>query len=81
MKLSFSTRGWKGYTFSEFCDAAKDMGFSGIELHNLRDEAFCGEGNVCDPVMAGIFTRRLADMGLSIPCVDSGCNIEDVAAL
>ena len=81
MKLSFSTRGWKGYTFSEFCDAAKDMGFSGLELHNLRDEAFRGDGNVCDPVMANIFTRRLSDMGLSIPCVDSVCNIADAAML
>ena len=81
MKLSFSTRGWKGYTFSEYCDAAKDMGFSGIELHDLRAEAFQGDGNIFDPVMSGIFTRKLSDMGLSIPCIDSVCNIADAAML
>ena len=81
MKLSFSTRGWKDYSFSQFCDAAKNMGFHGLELHDLRDPAFHGEDRIFDPDTAGLTTRKLADMGLSIPCIDSVCNIADKALL
>ena len=34
MKLSFSTKGWHNRTFDDFCEIAKDLRFSGIELHN-----------------------------------------------
>ncbi len=81
MKLSFSTRGWKGYRFTDFCEAARDMGFAGIELHDLHAPAFGGENGIFDPVTAGLTARRVADMGLAIPCIDSVCNIADEAAL
>ena len=32
MKLSFSTKGWYGKSFEEFCEIAKELRFSGIEL-------------------------------------------------
>ena len=35
MKLSFSTRGWPGFSFDEMLDVATEMGFSGIEVYNL----------------------------------------------
>ena len=42
MKLSFSTKGWHGYSWNDFCAAAKSMHFSGIELHNIGG-AFFGD--------------------------------------
>ena len=32
MKLSFSTKGWHTPTFEQFCEAAEDLRFQGIEL-------------------------------------------------
>ena len=40
MKLSFSTKGWHGLSFAEFCDAAQELGFEGIELHNVHNPLF-----------------------------------------
>ena len=40
MKLSFSTKGWHGRSFEDFCDIAKDMKFEGIELHNIHNPLF-----------------------------------------
>ena len=40
MKLSFSTKGWHGISFDEFCGAAEDLGFKGIELHNIHNRLF-----------------------------------------
>ena len=36
MKLSFSIRGWQGYTWEDFCRAARDMKLQGIELHDIH---------------------------------------------
>ncbi len=36
MKLSFSTKGWKGDSFRHFCDTAAELGFAGIELYDLH---------------------------------------------
>ena len=40
MKLSFSTKGWHGRSFDDFCQIAKDMKFEGIELHNIHNPLF-----------------------------------------
>ena len=40
MKLSFSTKGWHDNDFDGFCDIAKDLKFSGIELHNIHNRLF-----------------------------------------
>ena len=35
MNLSFSTKGWQGYSWEDFCTAAVDMKLQGIELHDI----------------------------------------------
>ena len=40
MKLSFSTKGWNGYSFQNFCDIANELGFSGIELYDIHSPDF-----------------------------------------
>ena len=36
MKLSFSTRGWPGFSWEEMLETASDMGFAGVEVYNLQ---------------------------------------------
>ena len=40
MKLAFSTKGWHSPTFPQFCEAAQDLRFQGIELHNIHNRLF-----------------------------------------
>ena len=40
MKLSFSTKGWHGYSWDELCNIAEKQGFNGIELHNINNSSF-----------------------------------------
>ena len=42
MKLSFSTNGWSGFTWEDFYTMAKDLGFAGIEIHDVSEQAFQG---------------------------------------
>ena len=44
MKLSFSTKGWHGYSFETFCRASAELGFAGIELHNIHSPLFSERG-------------------------------------
>ena len=40
MKLSFSTKGWNGYSFQEFCDMAQNIGFDGFEIYDINNDNF-----------------------------------------
>ena len=42
MKLSFSTNGWNGFTWEDFYTMAKDLGFAGIEIHDVKEQTFQG---------------------------------------
>ena len=41
MKLSFSTKGWHDASWEDFLTAAQDLGFEGIEIHNLTRFGIC----------------------------------------
>jgi fatty-acyl-CoA synthase len=75
MKLSFSTFGWDGYTWSELCRMAKEIGFAGIEIHDVHEPVFSGKVGIFDPAMANAANRDLIEQRLQIPCIDSSCNI------
>ena len=81
MKLSYSTRGWRGKSWQEFCDIATEMEFGGIELHNIHDPIFTGPNGIFDATMTASTKRKLIELGLSIPCIDSVCNIADADAI
>ena len=76
MKLAFSTDYWKGYTWSEYCAFAKNMQFSGIEIHDIDKPAFTASGAIFSENTPAV-ARRLANMGLSIPCIDTVFNMAD----
>ena len=74
MKYSFSTKGWHGRTFEEFCDIASQMNFSGIELHNIHNSLFADKDGAFYNYAAASTIRRLYEKKLSIPCIDAICN-------
>ncbi len=77
MKLSFSTFGWHSYTWRDFCGIAKDGGFAGIEVHNIREPKLSEKAGVFDPAMANAAHRKMTECGLSIPCIDTWHDIAD----
>ena len=72
MKLSFSTKGWQEYCWQDFCRMAKEYGFQGIELHDLRDGFLRGLNG---PLLPSAALRQLMDLELELPCLDLLCDI------
>ncbi len=79
MRFSFSTKGWHGHTFEEFCDIASQMNFSGIELHNINNRLFTDKDGAFYNYAAASTVRRLYEKKLSIPCIDAICNPSDAS--
>ena len=79
MKLAFSTKGWHGPTFEEFCDVAARLRFDGIELHNIRGEAFTAKDGALRDYAAAATLRAMREQGLQVACVDLIGNVADPA--
>ena len=79
MKLSFSTKGWHNRSFEDFCDIAKDLKFKGIELHNIYNSLFSERDGAFHDYAAAATVRKLYEMKLSIPCIDTICDPSDKA--
>ena len=79
MKLSFSTKGWHNNSFEEFCDIAQDLGFQGIELHNIYNRLFTDKDGAFHDYTAAATLRRLYEKKLQIPCIDTISDIADKA--
>ena len=80
MKFSFSTKGWHGHTFEEFCEIAQSMGFSGIELHNIHNRLFTDKDGAFYGYASAATLRRLYEKKLQIPCIDAICDPADEKA-
>lgn len=77
MRLSFSTKGWYNSSFEDFCDAAVDLRFKGIELHNIHNRLFTEKDGAFHDYTAAATLRRLYEKKLKIPCIDV---VGDIAA-
>ena len=77
MKLSFSTNGWHGFDFDEFTAMATDLGFDGIELHNVGSDVLSGPGAPFSAKKRVATARELWRLGLSVPCIDVLGDIAD----
>ena len=77
MKLSFSTNGWNGFTWEDFYTMAKDLGFAGVEIHDAANQAFQGVNGPLRPENISKTARSLANLGLTIPCINVLCDISD----
>ena len=77
MKFSFSTKGWHGRTFDEFCDIAQSMSFAGIELHNIHNSLFTDKNGAFHDYAAAATLRKMYEKKLQIPCIDAICDPAD----
>ncbi|MBQ7740328.1 MAG: AMP-binding protein [Eubacterium sp.] len=77
MKLSFSTKGWYGISFDDFCNTAVDLGFKGIELHNIHNPLFTDKDGAFHDYTANATLRKLYEKKLSLACMDTICDISD----
>ncbi len=76
MKLSFSTRGWQGFSWNEMLDTAIDMGFLGVEVYNVQDSTdLIDRGGPFHKYNTAATVRDLREKGLGIPCFDSSIDI------
>ncbi|MBR2406943.1 MAG: AMP-binding protein [Clostridia bacterium] len=80
MKFSFSTKGWHNSTFEEFCDIAQELGFEGIELHNIHNRLFTAKDGAFHDYTAAATLRRLYEKKLQLPCIDAIGDIADPSA-
>ncbi len=75
MKLSFSTKGWHDSSFEDFCDIAQELGFQGIELHNIHNRLFTEKDGAFHDYAAAATSRRLYEKKLKLTCIDTVCDI------
>ncbi len=75
MKLSFSIKGWHRRDFEDYMDAAKEYGFAGIELTDIINTGFAEKGGALDKYNCQSTARKLYEAGITIPCMDSACDI------
>ena len=77
MKLSFNTNGWNGFGWEDFYSMAKDLGFAGVEIHDISRSVYYGIGGPLREENIAKTVRTLSSLELSIPCIDALCNIAD----
>lgn len=76
MNLSFSSRGWTDFSWDDMIETAIDLRVKGIEVYNIqKDPALMGKGGPFHKYNTAATTRKLRDKKLTIPCVDSSCDL------
>ena len=81
MKFAFSTKNWKGYSWSDFCLTAQDIGFKGIEVHDIRDDVFTASNGPLHPDNTPSVKRKLKNLGLTVSAVDYAGDLTDIEYL
>ena len=78
MKLSFSTRGWPGLSWSQMIETATEMGFSGIEVYNLpKFNPLLDRSGPFHKYQTAATVRQLREEKLQIPCFDTSCDLSE----
>ena len=75
MKLSFSTRGRLDLPWQALLETALEMRFSGIEIYNPQKTELLQKGGAFHPYQTMATLRELREKKLSIPCIDSSCDL------
>ncbi|MBR2987211.1 MAG: AMP-binding protein [Clostridia bacterium] len=76
MKLAFSTDYWCGLSYQDYVTLAKDLQFSGIEIHDIESAVFTENGALFSDSMPSA-SRKLQNLGISIPCIDTVFNMAE----
>ena len=77
MKLSFSINGWNGYSWEDFVTAAQEARIGGIELHGIHTDDFTQKTGPFHRYNTAATVRGMFEKRLTIPCLDSVCDIAD----
>ena len=77
MKLSFSINGWNGYSWEDFVTAAQEARIGGIELHDIHTDDFTQKTGPFHRYNTAATVRGMFEKRLTIPCLDSVCDIAD----
>ena len=76
MKLSFSTLACPDFSWIEIYSMAKDFGLDGIEIRGLGDDLYAVNAGPFTPTKIDATIKKLNELGLSIPCLSSGCALK-----
>ena len=77
MKLSFSTKGWHLKSFYDYVRIAEELGFEGIELHNVNGAFFNEKDGAFYGHYSGATLRMLYEKNLKLPCIDALTDFAD----
>lgn len=77
MRYSFSTKGWHDNSFEEFCQFANELGYNGIEPHNIHNHLFTDKNGAFHDYTAAKTMRKLYENQLELPCIDAICDISN----
>ena len=69
MKLSYTIRGWKGRDWPQLCAAAADTRLQGLEIDSVENPIMQQRMSPINPELAAAAHRRLAEQGLTVPCI------------
>lgn len=81
MKLSYTIRGWRDRDWSQLCAAAVDTRLQGLEIDSVKNPIMQKKMSPINPELAVAAHRRLAEQGLTVPCIGTTCDFaaEDAA--
>lgn len=75
MKTAFSTLGCPDYSWTDIYPMAKDLGYDGIEIRGLGNDIYAPKARPFTETQLPNTIKKLADLGLEIPCFSSGCEL------
>lgn len=70
MKIAFSTLSCPNYSWPDIFSMAKDLGFDGIEVREIREEVATSPFS---PQKCEKTAEKMREMKLEIPCLSTGC--------
>ena len=75
MKIAFSTLGCPNYDWKDIYSMAKDLGFDGIEIREIRGEFLSSPFSVskCEAT-----AEKLRRIRLEVPCLSTGCVLNEI---
>ena len=74
MKIAFSTLGCPNYDWKDIYSMAKDLGFDGIEIREIRSEF---TRSPFSPDKCAATAEKLKQIRLEVPCLSTGCVLSE----
>lgn len=77
MKIAFSTLGCPDFAWKDIYSMAKDLGFHGIEIRGIGNCLHVYDAPAFSPAKLPETKEKLASLRLEIPCLTTGCCLND----